>query len=369
MHMKQSGEDAIKASHRLLAAKRRGDPQIPELSVDQIAQQMSLAVDRVMVEGGLYDRPLAALAIKQAQGDVVEAASLMRATRATLERFGASEPVDPGGMTVQRRISTTHQDVPGGQILGPTYDYTHRLLDFDTPGPEALDDGADDLAPSAEASSDLSLGAHSVTGSDFVEVERDEPDVSGEADQTGAKRRGSSNRAERLRKLANGDEGFLLGVAYSSMRGYGDTHGLIGEIRYGDVMVELTVPELGIVVGVGEIELTECQTLHPFLGSRDKAPEFSRGYGLAFGQAERKAISMAIVDRALRGEEFEEEVKYPVQDEAFVLPHADGVSSSGVVQVLKLPHYVHFQGHLQELEALRTRQQQQNLAPREEMSK
>ncbi|PSH56499.1 carbon-phosphorus lyase complex subunit PhnI [Phyllobacterium sophorae] len=366
MYLKNSGEDAIKASHRLLAAKRRGDLQVPELSVDQIEQQMSLAVDRVMVEGGLYDRTLAALAIKQSQGDVVEAASLMRATRATLERFGASEPVDPGRMTVQRRISTTHKDIPGGQILGPTYDYTHRLLDFDTAVPEGLEDVADELAPLSEASSDLSLDVHALTGSDFVEVERDERDFSGDADHTDAKSRRSSDRGERLRRLASGDEGFLLGVAYSSMRGYGNTKGLVGEIRYGDVMVEFTVPELGIVVGVGDIELTECQTLHPFFGSRDKAPEFSRGYGLTFGQAERKAISMAVVDRALRGEEFEEEVKYPVQDEAFVLPHADSVSSSGVVQVLKLAHYVHFQGHLQELEALRARHKQ-NLAPGEEM--
>ncbi|MGV3553338.1 carbon-phosphorus lyase complex subunit PhnI [Rhizobium sp.] len=357
----RGGEEAIKASHRLLAAKRRGSTDIAELSVDQIAQQLSLAVDRVMAEGGLYDRTLAALAIKQAQGDVVEAAFLMRATRATLERFGSSEAVAPGEMVVQRRISTTHKDVPGGQILGPTYDYTHRLLDFDAFSHEAEVGSEDRADPLSDMISDPE-SPYGLAGSDLMEVEKD--DLAGDG-KSGL----SAERSERLRKLANGDEGFLLGVAYSSMRGYGDTHGLATEIRYGDVEIAFTVPELGIVVGIGEIELTECQTLHPFLGSTNKAPEFSRGYGLVFGQSERKAIAMAIVDRSLRGAEFEEEVIYPVQDEAFVLPHADSVSASGLVQVLKLPHYVHFQGHLQELEAIREQRERQNLCDDQEAGK
>ena len=82
-----------------------------------------------MTEGSLYDRELAALAMKQARGDMIEAIFLVRAFRATLPRFGATEPVDTGAMQVRRRISSTFKDIPGGQILGPTFDYTHRLLD------------------------------------------------------------------------------------------------------------------------------------------------------------------------------------------------------------------------------------------------
>jgi alpha-D-ribose 1-methylphosphonate 5-triphosphate synthase subunit PhnI len=33
-------------------------------------------------------------------------------------------------MRVRRRVSATYKDLPGGQVLGPTFDYTHRLLDF-----------------------------------------------------------------------------------------------------------------------------------------------------------------------------------------------------------------------------------------------
>ncbi|MDE3123563.1 MAG: carbon-phosphorus lyase complex subunit PhnI, partial [Paracoccaceae bacterium] len=125
----KGGERAIDNAHELLAHKRRGDPAVPELALEQISQQLALAVDRVMAEGSLYDRELAALAIKQARGDLIEAIFLVRAFRATLPRFGATEPLDTGTMQVQRRVSSTFKDIPGGQILGPTFDYTHRLLD------------------------------------------------------------------------------------------------------------------------------------------------------------------------------------------------------------------------------------------------
>src|SRR5215468_5803520 len=125
----KGGERAIENAHRLLAHARRGDPAVPELTLDQIKQQLTLAVDRVMNEGSLYDRDLAALAIKQARGDLIEAIFLLRAFRATLPRFGATVPVDTGAMTVARRISAAFKDLPGGQVLGPTFDYTHRLLE------------------------------------------------------------------------------------------------------------------------------------------------------------------------------------------------------------------------------------------------
>ena len=124
----KGGEAAISAAHELLARERRGDP-LPEISTDQIREQLTLAVNRVMCEGSLYDADLAALAIKQARGDLIEAIFLLRAYRTTLPRLGYAEPVDTGAMRIRRRISATYKDLPGGQVLGPTFDYTHRLLD------------------------------------------------------------------------------------------------------------------------------------------------------------------------------------------------------------------------------------------------
>ncbi|MDP9138032.1 MAG: carbon-phosphorus lyase complex subunit PhnI, partial [Pseudomonadota bacterium] len=126
----KGGEKAIAAAHRLLDAERRGDPAVPAITLEQIGAQLTLAVDRVMTEGSLYDRALAALAIKQSRGDLIEAIFLIRASRTTLPRFGYSAPITTSEMGVRRRVSAAFKDLPGGQVLGPTFDYTHRLLDF-----------------------------------------------------------------------------------------------------------------------------------------------------------------------------------------------------------------------------------------------
>ena len=126
----KGGERAIANAHALLADVRRGDRSVPEISPAQIDEQLGLAVDRVMSEGSLHDREIAALAIKQARGDLIEAIFLVRAYRTTMPRFGFAEPLDTGAMAVRRRVSATYKDLPGGQVLGPTFDYTHRLIDF-----------------------------------------------------------------------------------------------------------------------------------------------------------------------------------------------------------------------------------------------
>src|SRR5690606_3401423 len=50
--------------------------------------------------------------------------------RTTLPRFMSSVPLQTDRIEVERRISAIFKDLPGGQLLGPTFDYTHRLLDF-----------------------------------------------------------------------------------------------------------------------------------------------------------------------------------------------------------------------------------------------
>jgi alpha-D-ribose 1-methylphosphonate 5-triphosphate synthase subunit PhnI len=348
----KGGEKAIANAHRWLAEDRRGDPSVPEIHTDQIREQMSLAVDRVMSEGSCYDRDLAALAVKQASGDLPEAVFLVRAYRTTLPRFGASEPVDTGRMAVRRRISAAFKDIPGGQVLGPTFDYTHRLLDFAL----AAEGGA---APAPAAESDAppdqpmpTIGAL-LAHEDLLEADRRTDGAAEPFDLTREPMSFPAGRDQRLQSLARGDEGFLLGLAYSSQRGWGSTHPLCGEIRMGEVGVEFTPPELGFPIEIGEITLTECQMLSNFSGSAEQPAQFTRGYGLSFGRCERKAMSMAIVDRALRHREVGETAGAPVQDEEFVLHHADNVEASGFVQHLKLPHYVDFQADLHLVRRLR----------------
>lgn len=342
----KGGREAITQSHHLLEEQRRGDASVPELSTEQIEQQLSLAVSRVMSEGALYDPELASLAIKQSQGDLYEACFLLRAFRTTLPRFGFSKPLATSEMIVGRRISTTHKTVPGGQILGPTYDYTYRLLDFDLFNATDADEAArDDRLPSdSDRLADPLL--HRVDR-ELFELPAEPSDDEDVFDLTRTPISFPTQRDQRLQNLARGDEGFLLGLAYSGIRGYGRNHPFIAEIKVGDVVVEFEIPELGIVVEIGEVMVTECPTIHPTVGTDDTTPKFTKGYGIAFGHSERKAISMAIVDRSLRAGEFGEERRYPIQDEEFVLSHTDNVASAGMVQHLKLPHYVDFQAQVQ----------------------
>ena len=160
-----------------------------------------------------------------------------------------------------------------------------------------------------------------------------------------------AGRSMRLQNLARADEGFLLAMGYSTQRGFGNSHPFVGEIRMGEVEVEFVPEELGFAVTIGEMTMTECETVNQFIGSGDA--RFTRGYGLTFGQGERKAMSMALVDRSLRAEELGEEVRGPAQDEEFVLYHSDNVEASGFVQHLKLPHYVDFQSELALVRGLR----------------
>ncbi len=368
----KGGEKAIDNAHAALATKRRGDVATPELTVSQIRRQMPFAVSRVMTEGSLFDETLAALAIKQAAGDLPEAIFLLRAYRTTLARFASSVPLDTGGMLADRRISATFKDLPGGQLLGPTFDYTHRLLDFSLMDhDELVDAGMADMGAWAVAPQTHPGGVPKREGDApapqacrrVVDMLADEgllamdaihegpvPDITREPLDFPA------NREQRLQSLARGDEGFLLALAYSTQRGYGRNHPFAGEIRVGAVEVWIEPEELDFTVFVGDIDVTECEMVNQFVGSKSQLPQFTRGYGLAFGYAERKAMAMALVDRALRAGEYNEEIESPAQQEEFVLMHCDSVEAAGFVAHLKLPHYVDFQSELDLIRTLRKKE-------------
>ncbi|MEM5434454.1 carbon-phosphorus lyase complex subunit PhnI [Paraburkholderia diazotrophica] len=343
----KGGERAIEASWRLLDKARRGDTQFAELSVAQIRTQLRLAVARVMTEGSVYDEELAALAIKQAAGDLVEAIFLLRAYRTTLPRFGYTQPVDTEAMHIERRISATFKDVPGGQMLGATYDYTQRLLDF-TLLAEGDDDGAAPVKRSENASHETMPRVVTLLDKEgLIEQEHECEGAPEPGDLSREPLSFPASRATRLQNLARGDEGFLLAMGYATQRGYAHSHPFAGEIRFGTVAVEMELDELGEAVEIGEIDVTECQMINQFAGSNEVPPTFTQGYGLAFGHSERKAMAMALVDRALRAEELGETLGSPTQDVEFILSHSDNVEASGFVQHLKLPHYVDFQAELE----------------------
>ena len=348
----KGGETAIRNAHRLLDDRRRGDRSVPSIGLDQIVEQLALAVDRVMAEGSLYDRELAALAVKQARGDMIEAIFLVRAYRTTLPRFGYTRPVDTAAMLVERRVSATYKDLPGGQLLGPTFDYTHRLLDPELAGDASVpepEQRSEPMEPVMRVSAILA-------NEGLIEADGELPQDHRPGDITREPLEFPLERDTRLQALARGDEGFLLALAYSTQRGYARSHPFVGEVRIGEVELELEVPELDFAVPLGSIRVTECQMVTQFKGSSKVPPQFTRGYGLVFGQSERKAMAMALCDRALRAGEFGEDVVAPAQDEEFVISHSDNVQATGFVEHLKLPHYVDFQAELDLIRRMRAEQ-------------
>jgi alpha-D-ribose 1-methylphosphonate 5-triphosphate synthase subunit PhnI len=323
----KGGERAIEQSWDLLAKARRGDTSIPALTVTQIREQMRLAVARVMSEGALYDETLAALAIKQAAGDLVEAIFLLRAYRTTLPRLGTTTPIDTAAMRLSRRISATFKDVPGGQLLGATYDYTQRLLDF------AL--LAEDDATTAPLAGEVR-----------------EP----RADAVAAQAHAAGNTAKSASSHAD-----------SANDGDAATGSNIPPLPPID-----TTPRVTDILGRdGLLESLRATDLDPEphdlvhtplftpasrtarLQNQDVPPQFTQGYGLAFGHNERKALAMSLVDRALRTQELGDAITSPAQQQEFVLYHSDNVEASGFVQHLKLPHYVDFQAELELVRRLR----------------
>ncbi|MEO0456884.1 MAG: carbon-phosphorus lyase complex subunit PhnI [Cyanobacteria bacterium P01_A01_bin.114] len=366
----KGGEAAIRNAEALLQSQRRGDASVPELSLAQIKQQMQLAVNRVMAEGSLYDPDLAALAIKQSWGDLVEAAFLLRAYRTTLPRLYYSQPLDTSQMHLQRRISAVFKDIPGGQKLGPTFDYVHRLLDFKLAAEDNTFVAPEKDIPVENGVSLENRGKVSTVSENpsavpritdllrkegllqsEIETEKATPfDITRQSLTT------PTERDARLQNLARADEGFLLAMAYSTQRGYGTNHPFAGEIRVGEVAVVICPEELGFEVAIATITLTEVQMVNQFKGNKETPAQFTRGYGLTFGYNERKAMSMAIMDRAMRAKELGESIDGPAQDEEFVLFHSDNIEAQGFVQHLKLPHYIDFQAELDVVRKMRSEQ-------------
>jgi alpha-D-ribose 1-methylphosphonate 5-triphosphate synthase subunit PhnI len=367
----KGGLDAISVAERLVQHPLLAPDETP-LDTRHLEHQLSLAVDKIMSEGGLYAPELAALALKQAEGDLFEAAFLIRAYRSTLPRFGYSLPARGDMMRVVRRISSAFKDVPGGQLLGRTRDYTQRLLDFSLLGSGAPANGKANLTPPAPLSAPetgpwgevpFPKVADTMRAAGLIAPLR-EPDPAVEPpDITVDAVRYPASRPARLQLLARGESGAMLSFAYASLRAFGGgDHATVAELRVGDLPLQVVHPLLGTPVTIGRYRVTETEMLGP---DRDKHVPgkthagYSLSYGLVFGQHERKAISMAILDSTLMATEGQERPRgswSPAGDQEMVLSHIDPIETSGFVEHLKLPHYVTFGSSLQGTLAMQAEQ-------------
>lgn len=376
----RGGGKAIEESLKLLEFERVCSSAA--WGTDEIEHTFPELIDQVMGEASLYAPRLAALALKQAQGSPDEAVFLLRAFRSTLERPYVSRPVDTGELRVNRRISAAFKDVPGGQVLGATRDYSHRLLAFDleTEGAEELAEKRAVLARHFENVADTQTtdSSQPLSGKlprvlDYLRAEgliapvpRNDCEP---MDATMAPLTFPAPRSVRLQTLARGMTQAVEALGYAAIRGFGPAHPTVGELRQGRAAIAVDHPlepgDAQDAYYLGSLPLCEVESVFMDEGGNathasavgelsmsDQTGELSLavGYGLVFGRAETKAIAMSVLDRCLDSNE----VRYPTEDEEFVLYHVDGVEATGFISHLKLPHYVTFQSKLSSVRGTRS---------------
>jgi len=138
----------------------------------------------------------------------------------------------------------------------------------------------------------------------------------------------------------------MLGFAYTTMRGYGDVHPTIGDLRLGDSDVIFKHPFTGDEVKIGEIEVTACEIAATFEKQEDGSMKLTTGYGFCFGFNETKAISMSILDTSLYNTSHTIGTGGIASNFEMIVHHIDGIESMGFTNHYKLPHYVTFQADL-----------------------
>lgn len=326
------------------------------LGIEEIEGGMRGLIDQIMSEGSIYDEKLAAIAIKQAEGNPEEAVFLLRAYRSTLPRKHYSRPIESEEMWVERRISASFKNIPGGQILGATQDYTHRLLDFDLIE-ETQKEALEWLVQFAEENEGQQEQLDLIRYPKVMDYLRKEGLLADCADQdlepddvTRKSLTFPTSRSQRLQVLTRGQTGAVTSLAYAVIRAYGVIHPTVGELRVGQMPIYIDDPihpetEDEDTYYIGAIKLTEAEMIVPVTVEKEhgkKEIEFQIGYGLCYGQNETKAIAMGILDNSLE----KGNPEYPTSDEEFVLFHIDSVESTGFISHLKMPHYVTFQSKL-----------------------
>ncbi|GGN21487.1 carbon-phosphorus lyase complex subunit PhnI [Halarchaeum nitratireducens] len=343
----KAGEELIERAEELFE-KQRLEGETDPVSVDQLDEQLGRLSAQAMSEGGLYAPRLAALAVKQAQGDTVEASFLLRAYRSTLERWDETTVVDPAEMVTTRRVSPAYKDIPGGQILGPTKDYTQRLLDFDLDGEDDPEDPTQEWDIGGEEPPDTLDNVMDVLRDQGLVHEPDGPTDDDPADITRDPVTYPAGRDAVLQALARGETGAVTALGYSALRGYGQVHPTLAEVRVGRLPVKIEHPYTGVEATVTSVEVSESEAVVPVYAKRDD-PQFAFGYGLTFGRNERKVIAMTILDASIQLDTEDE----PAENPEFVLNTVDGLDSFGFIEHLKLPHYVTFQSILDRIRAIR----------------
>jgi alpha-D-ribose 1-methylphosphonate 5-triphosphate synthase subunit PhnI len=357
----KGGLDAIRAAEELVR-RRRNAGSSPWLETAQLTERLRLAVDRVMGEGGLWAPEVAARALRQAEGDIIEASHLVRSYRSTLPRLAYTPPVSTDELAIVRRVVPAYRNPPGPQLLGRTLDYTGRLIDFtpdDVARQAAVEEEVRRLDPVADPAPDAghpdgdrdAEPAVRTTHADRrperlyellrrldLIVDRTNHGDPEPFDITRQPARPGAPRSARLSTMARAETGALVQLWYRNILGP-DNHiheVTLGEVRHGHLPVPVTHPHSGRPVVIGHVRATEVEAIEDLDGIDEATDRFDVGYGLCLGHNERKAIAMANLDISVHRDRGRSAL------EQSVLQTTDGLDASGFLEHLKLPHYVTF---------------------------
>lgn len=334
----KGGEEAINNS---LLFYQENIQKGKTLKADDIETSLSFAVDKVMSEGSLYSKKLAALAIQKSGGDLLNAAFFLRAHRSSCSRIGEAKMIRSDGIRVLRRISSAFKDIKGGQILGASNDYEVKLLFHQINDKQFYENHWEDfndadvylesaLTPLREKNL-----VKKIPADDFIfDITRVYPSA-------------PYPRSAVMQIMSRGESGGMLAFAYTSMRGYGDVHPTIGDLRLGIADVNFTHPFTNNEVKIAEIEISACEIASTFEKQKDGTTKLTTGFGFCFGFNETKVIAMSILDSTLYNPSYTVGDGSVASNFEMIVHHLDGIESMGFANHYKLPHYVTFQSDLQ----------------------
>ncbi len=327
----KGGEEAIKNSLNFYS-----DLTSDALKLDdeQLIQGLTFSIDKVMSEGSLYSKKLAATAIKRSAGDLLNASFFLRAHRSSCQRIGTAKTIDVNDMRLSRRISSAFKDIEGGQLLGASNDYEIKLL---------VDLKNEDVNIEEFTNKDniIKSALTPLRVDNLIKAlpKEDEP-----WDITRNYPNAPYPRSAVLQVMSRGESGALLTVGYTTMRGYGDVHPTIGDLRIGELDINFIHPFTKNEVKIGEIEVTAVESVGTFNTDNEGDTKLTTGFGFCFGKNETKAISMSIIDLTLYNNTYSVGGENIIAaDFEMIMHHLDGIESFGMTNHFKLPHYVTFQ--------------------------
>jgi|TARA_R110002050_G_scaffold26944_3_gene70699 alpha-D-ribose 1-methylphosphonate 5-triphosphate synthase subunit PhnI len=330
----KGGEEAIENSLNFYEETLQSSNKI---KTEDVTTGLRFAVDKVMSEGSLYSKKLASIAIKKSAGDLLNAAFFLRAHRSSCQRIGIAKTIDTNEMHIQRRISSAFKDIQGGQILGASNDYEVKLILNNIHQSKKWEhfNEEDNIIKSA---------LEPLRAKNLVKKLKADDEIS---DITRVFPEPPYPRSAVMQTMSRGESGSMLGFAYTSIRGYGDVHPTIGDIRTGTSTVKFIHPFTKKEVKVATLDVTACESAGTFEKQENGEVKLTTGFGFCFGFNETKAISMSILDLTLYSAKFSVGEKEFASDIEMMIHHIDGVDSMGFTNHFKLPHYVTFQSDLQ----------------------